>query len=95
MVGLALHQNKDLSEKKYKKVTLEEDLLILEKLNDIENLIDTTNNIFDYVVDPELIDGCIYELNALQKKHTYYIKLCKERGIINAGLEKKEMRASY
>lgn len=64
----------------------DQDIEIIKKLNEIEDLIDTANNIFDFVTDKELIDSTIYELNSLYKKYTYYIKVCKERGIVNKGI---------
>lgn len=77
--------NKTHISKKESKKTKEENVSILKKLNEIEENIDCINNAFDYVTEAELIDGCIYELNSLYKKYTYYIKMCKERGIISHG----------
>ncbi len=87
MDTLAISSEKVLNSKKYAKQYAKqvekENAEIIAKLNEIESLIDTTNNIFDYITDYELIDGLIYELNALNKKYSYYVKICKERGITN------------
>lgn len=82
-MDIVLHQNKNFASKKEQKEFESENLSIMKKINEIEDLIDTINNIFDYVTEPELVDGCIYELNALYKKYTYYIRLCKDRGIVS------------
>lgn len=86
MVGLLLEEVENLNitkrdKIKYEKQKIIEDKEILQKINEIQNSIQTINSIFDFVTDYELIDGCIYELNALYKKHSYYIKICKERDI--------------
>ncbi len=82
MDTIALNHDK-VTGKKYLKQIEKENNEILQKLTEIEDMIDTTNNIFNHITDKELIDGLIYELNALNKKHSYYIKICKSRGIIN------------
>ncbi len=83
MDTIVLNGQKELSAKKCAKQVERENAEILSKLNEIEGLIDTANNIFEYITDFELIDGLIYELNALNKKYSYYIKICKEKGIVN------------
>ncbi len=95
MVGILLNQNKQVLTKKDQKLLEEEKKEILQKLNEIEDLIDTAHNVFNYVIDDELIDGCIYELNSLYKKYSYYIKICKDRGIVCDGLDRSEKRYSY
>ncbi len=72
---------KAVNDKKYLKEVEKENEDIIKKVEEIEDLINTTNNIFDFITDTELIDGLVYELNALHKKHSYYIRICKERGI--------------
>ena len=37
---------------------------------------------YDYLTDPALIDGCIYEIKSVQMKYKYYIHLCRERGLL-------------
>ncbi|CRZ35735.1 uncharacterized protein DUF2508 [Herbinix hemicellulosilytica] len=32
---------------------------------------------FEYVVDPDLIDSCIYEMNAIQNRYKYLLKQAK------------------
>jgi len=36
---------------------------------------------FDNASEPELIDACIYEINAAQARCGYLIRLAKERGL--------------
>lgn len=35
---------------------------------------------FDNTTEPELVDACIYELNALHSRYSYLLRLIKERG---------------
>ena len=39
---------------------------------------------FDNTTEPELVDACIFELNALQSRSNYLLRLVKERGGIAA-----------
>ena len=53
-----------------------EDLLIKE-INKTKNALEAAYSQFEYVVDPDLIDSCIYEMNAIQNRYKYLIKLAK------------------
>lgn len=33
---------------------------------------------FENAIDPDLVDSCIYELNAVQKRYKYVLKLIKD-----------------
>ena len=37
---------------------------------------------YDFLTDPALIDGCIYEIKSVQMKYTYYVRLCREYGLL-------------
>ena len=39
---------------------------------------------FNAVCEPELVDACIFELNALQSRYNYLLRLVKESGGIAA-----------
>ncbi len=39
---------------------------------------------FDNTTEPELVDACIFELNALQSRYGYLLRLVKESGGIAA-----------
>lgn len=39
---------------------------------------------FDNTTEPELVDACIFELNALQSRYNYLLRLVKESGGIAA-----------
>lgn len=59
-----------------KKKRPNEDLLIKE-INKTKNALDAAYSQFEYVIDPDLIDSCIYELNAIQNRYKYLLKQAK------------------
>lgn len=57
-----------------------EDLLIKE-INKTKLALEAAYSQFEYVVDPDLIDSCIYELNAIQNRYKYLLKQAKASDI--------------
>jgi hypothetical protein len=53
-----------------------EDLLINE-INKTKLALEAAYSQFEYVVDPDLIDSCIYEMNAIQNRYKYLLKQAK------------------
>lgn len=51
---------------------------LLKELQDVRNAIDTIYANLSYVVEPELIDCCIYELNAFQLRYKFILNQVKE-----------------
>ncbi len=58
-----------------------------ELLNEIEEIklsLETAHSNFDNASDPDLVDSCIYELNAIQYKYKYLLKqMRKMEGMIS------------
>ncbi|NLK20616.1 MAG: DUF2508 family protein [Epulopiscium sp.] len=50
-------------------------------LRKIKNEIDLAYHRFENAMDKELVDSCIYEMKALQKKYEFYLKKAKEKDI--------------
>ncbi len=70
--------------KKTKNITntlSKEDKSIIVSLENLKTNIDIMHNQFNFITEPLLIDSCIYEMSSLQNKYSYYLKLCKERGL--------------
>ena len=70
-----------LSEKKLKKESekarrKKEELM--QELKEVQKSLDRAYENFSYVVDPELIDCCIYELNAGQMRYKFLMRKMKE-----------------
>lgn len=59
-----------------KKKRPHEDLLILE-INKTKIALEAAYSNFENVVDPDLIDSCIYEMNAIQNRYKYLLKQAK------------------
>lgn len=53
------------------------DLELRAEINRTKNTIDAARNHFEQVVDPTLIDCCIYELNAAQLKYQFLLRRFK------------------
>lgn len=50
---------------------------------------------FDNTTEPELVDACIFELNALQSRYNYLLRLVKESGGIAAARIYSEGAATW
>lgn len=62
--------------KDLKKRRKEEELLRLE-INKAKIALEAAYSNFENVVDPDLIDSCIYEVNAVQKRYKFLLKQAK------------------
>ena len=61
---------------------LEEDLEILEILEYLKQDLDYVHNCLDNITEPLLIDSYIYEIQSLNKKYQFYLRLCKQKGLM-------------
>jgi len=59
----------------------DEDALLLTTLEQLRSDLDHVHNSLNAVTDPMLIDGLIFEMNAIHMKYQFYMRLCKERGL--------------
>jgi hypothetical protein len=62
-----------------KKIPYEDPLI--KEINKTKLALEAAYSQFEYVVDPDLIDSCIYELNAIQNRYKYLLKQAKASGI--------------
>ena len=51
---------------------------LMQELKQVQKSLDRAYENFSYVVDPELIDCCIYELNAGQMRYKFLMRKMKE-----------------
>ena len=63
-----------------RKKTPKEDLLISE-INKTKLALEAAYSNFENVVDPDLIDSCIYEMNAVQNRYKFLLKQAKAANI--------------
>ena len=52
---------------------------ILESLQVIRQDLRCARNNFNNACDPELVEACVYEINALQARYAYFLRLAKEK----------------
>ncbi|MCL2002893.1 MAG: DUF2508 family protein [Oscillospiraceae bacterium] len=62
-----------------KREASERDLLLGELLETQQRLSEA-NARFNMVTQPELIEQCVYEINALKARRAYYIRVLREEG---------------
>lgn len=53
------------------------DNYLLEEINRTKIALDAAYSNFQNVVDPDLIDSCIYEMNAVQNRYKFLLKQAK------------------
>lgn len=51
--------------------------LLLEEIDKTKLALDSAYSNFENVVDPDLIDCCIFELNSIQKRYKFLLKIAK------------------
>lgn len=61
-----------------KKLTKEDDAL-LDEIRKTKLALESAYSNFENVVDPDLIDCCIYEVNAVQLRYKFLLKQAKEQ----------------
>ncbi len=47
---------------------------LLNEIEEIKRSLETAHSNFDNACDPDLVDSCIYEMNAIQYKYKYLLK---------------------
>jgi len=50
---------------------------LLKEINQTKIALETAYSNFENVVDPDLIDSCIYQLNAIQNRYQFLLKQAK------------------
>ena len=53
---------------------------LLGELSDLRDALAAAYMRFDAAIEPELVDACVYEINAAQSRYNYHLRLIKERG---------------
>lgn len=51
---------------------------LLEEINATQTTLECLYSQFENVLDPDLVDSCIYQLNAVNKKYRYLLRLIKD-----------------
>jgi|GEM_PF-6918861 len=48
------------------------------QLNDTRRRIASANNYFNFTRDPELVEACVLEIKALEKRYEYLLRIYRE-----------------
>ncbi|MDR1692193.1 MAG: DUF2508 family protein [Oscillospiraceae bacterium] len=65
------------------KKTVSEREELLEELYDTQLRLRNANARFNEVSQPELIESCVFEINALKARHAYYMRVLREAGEVS------------
>ena len=53
---------------------------LFDELGDVRGALDDAYARFNATVEPELVEACVYEINAVQARYNYLLRLVKEAG---------------
>lgn len=53
---------------------------LFNELSDMRNALKDAYMRFDSTTEPELVDACVYEINAAQSRYNYLLRVIKEGG---------------
>lgn len=53
---------------------------LFDELNDLRGALDDAYTRFNATVEPELVEACVYEINAVQARYNYLLRLIKDAG---------------
>ena len=73
----------DRPEIRQRQQSTEDNGSILSSVESLRSELDFLHNKFNQATEPVLIDSIIYEIQAVQMRYTYYLEICKERGLIS------------
>lgn len=51
---------------------------LLQEIEEIKLSLETVHSNFENTCDPDLVDSCIYEMNAIQHKYKYLLRQMRE-----------------
>jgi hypothetical protein len=54
--------------------------LLIEELTQTQRQLSAAYDRFNLATQPELIEQCVYEVNALKARHAFYIRVLREGG---------------
>lgn len=56
---------------------------LLKEIESIKLSLETAHSNFENVCDPDLVDSCIYEMNAIQHKYKYLIRQVRQIEVLS------------
>ena len=62
----------------FAKKKVPKDNYLIDEINKTKIAMEAAYSNFQNVIDPDLIDSCIYELNAVQNRYKFLLRLAKE-----------------
>ena len=62
----------------FAKKTVPKDNYLINEINKTKLDLETAYSNFQNVVDPDLIDSCIYQLNSIQNRYKFLLRQAKE-----------------
>ncbi len=62
----------------FAKKKVPKDNYLIDEINKTKIAMEAAYSNFQNVIDPDLIDSCIYELNAVQNRYKFLLRMAKE-----------------
>jgi len=82
---IAQKKSEKKQSKKAKKLS-QDDIEVIAALEAVKSDMEFLHNCFDQTTEAILVDSLIYELKSLNLKYQYFLNICKEKGIVHAGI---------
>ena len=61
---------------------------LLDSIKEVKSKLESVYSIFNNTTDKELTESCIYEMNSLYSKYSYYITCAKNEGVYDQRIER-------
>lgn len=56
---------------------------LLREIDDVKLRLESVHSRFDYVVEEDLVDSCIYEIESLESRYQYLLRQAKQKNLIS------------
>lgn len=73
-----------------------EQLEVLEGLREAADELATARERFNRACEPELVEECVYEINARQARYAYFLRIAREKDIrLTVAYDKKQKAENF
>lgn len=55
---------------------------LLKEIDDVRMRLESVHSRFDYVIEEDLVDSCIYEIESLESRYQFLLRQAKQKNLI-------------